>query len=43
MDFAHPSQMAEIAAHLLERGYPDSDVRLILGGNWFRVAAAVWR
>ena len=43
MDFAHPSQMAEIAAHLLERGYSDSDVRLILGGNWLRVAAAVWR
>lgn len=38
-----PEAFSAIAAGLLERGYGEADVRKILGGNWRRVAAQVWR
>jgi membrane dipeptidase len=40
---AVPEQIPEIAAALSERGWSDDDVRAILGGNFIRVASAVWR
>jgi len=38
-----PEAFPAITAALLDRGYTDADVAKILGGNWRRVAAAVWR
>ena len=40
---AHPGQIAEICEHLVARGFADSEVRGVLGGNFLRVAAEVWR
>lgn len=39
---AHPRQIAEICEQLVERGFANSEVRGILGGNFLRVAAEVW-
>ncbi|MDA0676274.1 MAG: membrane dipeptidase, partial [Proteobacteria bacterium] len=27
---------------LVERGFSETDIRKVLGGNWLRVFAAVW-
>lgn len=40
---AEPEQWPEIIAGLLARGYSDADVRAIAGGNFLRVARAVWK
>jgi microsomal dipeptidase-like Zn-dependent dipeptidase len=40
---ASPLQLPELTAALLESGYAESDVRAIMGGNFLRVAAQVWR
>ena len=37
-----PRTLPNLTACLLERGYSESDVRKVLGGNWLRVMAAVW-
>ena len=39
---AHPRQIAGICGQLVARGFAESEVRGILGGNFLRVAAAVW-
>ncbi len=41
--FASPMQLPQITASLVDRGYSDADVEAIMGGNFFRVASAVWR
>jgi membrane dipeptidase len=38
-----PESIVEVAEQLLRRGYSDSAVRGILGGNFRRVAEATWR
>ena len=38
-----PEALTDIVAGLLQRGYREKDLEKILGGNWRRVAAAVWR
>ncbi len=38
-----PEALAAIVAGLIDRGYADADVQNILGGNWRRVAAQVWK
>jgi len=40
---AAPSAIAELTARLMARGYDTTSLRAILGGNWRRVAEAVWR
>ncbi len=37
-----PRTLPNLTARLLERGYRESDVRKILGGNWLRVMRSVW-
>lgn len=41
--FVSPLQLPELTAALLRLGYPEGDVRAILGGNFLRVASLVWR
>jgi membrane dipeptidase len=41
--FVSPLQLPELTAALLRLGYPEADVRAILGGNFLRVASLVWR
>lgn len=41
--FFEPERLPEVTEALLGRGYAEADVRAILGGNWLRVARAVWR
>jgi membrane dipeptidase len=41
--FVSPLQLPELTAALLRLGYGDGAVRAILGGNFLRVASAVWR
>jgi membrane dipeptidase len=43
MRVAAPKQLPEITEMLLERGYGEEDVRKVMGGNFRRVAAAVWK
>jgi membrane dipeptidase len=43
IDFAAPTLLPRLTEHMLKRGYSPRDVGMILGGNWFRVAEAVWR
>lgn len=43
MACAHPSQIIELAEELLRRQYSERDVAGILGGNFMRVAEAVWK
>jgi membrane dipeptidase len=37
-----PRTLQVLTARLLQRGYCDSDIRRILGGNWIRVMRRVW-
>ncbi len=39
---AHPGQIYEICDQLLTRGFSDTEVTGILGGNFLRVAHQVW-
>ncbi|MCC2624621.1 MAG: multidrug resistance protein [Burkholderiales bacterium] len=43
MDGIQPEQIDEIIEKLLKQNYSKSDVEKILGGNFLRVAAAVWK
>ena len=43
MQFAAPEQLPELAETLLDRGWVENDVRGVLGGNFRRVAAEVWK
>jgi membrane dipeptidase len=38
-----PTRMYALVAALVRRGYTDDHIRLILGGNWARVLAEIWR
>ena len=38
-----PEQYPGLTERMLALGYAEDDVRGILGGNWQRVAGAVWR
>ena len=40
--FAQPEQVAELVEAMLRAGYGEADVRLILGGNWMRLARETW-
>ncbi len=41
--FVEPEQTPAIAEHLLGRGFSESEVSGILGGNFFRVAGQAWK
>lgn len=41
--FVQPEQIYELVDLMLGRGYPEADVQGILGGNFLRVADAVWK
>jgi membrane dipeptidase len=41
--FLPPEQLPEIVEVMLRRGFSDTDVRGILGGNFLRVARRVWK
>lgn len=41
--YAHPQQIGEIADILLRRNHKAGDVDAILGGNFMRIAAEVWK
>jgi membrane dipeptidase len=43
VDCAHPRQIFELTEELLRRQYKEDDVVAILGGNFMRVAEAVWK
>jgi len=43
VDCAHPRQVAELAEELLRRQHREADVAGILGGNFLRIAKAVWK
>jgi membrane dipeptidase len=40
---AEPLQLPQITEMLLDRGCAEADIRKVLGGNFHRVAAAVWK
>jgi membrane dipeptidase len=41
--FASPMMLPKLTEHMLNSGYSAENVRMILGGNWLRVAERVWR
>ena len=41
--FASPEVIPALIELMLKHNYPDDDVRAILGANWLRVCAQVWR
>ena len=43
INMVEPEQVPEIAESLLQLGYAESDLRLILGDNHLRVATEVWK
>ena len=40
--FDHPRKMFDLTEELVRRGHTDSDIALILGGNFRRLLGAVW-
>lgn len=42
-DIAHPQRMFDITDGLIDRGYSDEDIRLVLGGNFQRVLGEIWQ
>lgn len=43
VNFIQPEQVPAITETLLQHGYSETDVKGILGGNFLRVAAEVWK
>ncbi len=41
-DFESVSAFPNVTAGLLAQGYPENEVRQILGGNWLGLYADVW-
>jgi membrane dipeptidase len=41
--YTQPEQMPKFTEGLLKKGYSESDVSNILGGNWLRIAEQVWK
>jgi membrane dipeptidase len=39
----HPRRMYDLAEGLIRRGYSDRDIELVLGGNFARVLAELWK
>jgi membrane dipeptidase len=39
---SHPKRMFDLAEGLISRGYTDSEIRMILGGNAVRVLTRIW-
>jgi membrane dipeptidase len=39
----HPKRTYDLAEGLIRRKYSDADIALMLGGNWRRVLASIWR
>ncbi len=42
-NYAGAEQMVQLVQHMLDHQYPDSAIVAILGANWRRVAAQVWK
>lgn len=42
-EIATPTELPNLTARLLQRGYSTDDVRKLIGGNWLRVFTAVWQ
>ncbi|MEO1190969.1 MAG: membrane dipeptidase [Pseudomonadota bacterium] len=42
-EFAEPEQVPELAAILRKRGFDETAVAKVLGGNWFRLFQQVWK
>ena len=40
--FDHPRKMFDLTEELIRRGHSDSDIALVLGGNFRRLVGAVW-
>jgi len=40
--FNHPQKMFDLTEVLIRRGYTDSQIEMILGGNWRRLLSEVW-
>ena len=43
ISYTQPEQMPHFTEGLLRKGYSDTDVCNILGGNWLRIAEQVWK
>jgi len=43
LGYVPPESYPAVTQALVDRGYRDADIRGILGGNFLRVAARVWR
>jgi membrane dipeptidase len=43
MEQLEHERLIEVTQALVDRGYADTDISAILGGNWVRLAEAVWR
>ncbi len=43
MDGLQPEQIDEIIEALLRHHYSSADIEKILGGNFLRIASAVWK
>ena len=41
-DFNHPKRIFDLVDGLINRGYSDENIRLILGGNFKRVLGDIW-
>jgi membrane dipeptidase len=41
--FDHPQKVYDLTAALLKRGYTDTNVELVLGGNFRRLLASTWK
>jgi membrane dipeptidase len=41
-DFVPPDAFPSLTQALLDRGYGDSDIRAIMGQNFYRIAEQVW-
>jgi len=40
---SRPEQIPDLTERMLRAGYPEADIRAVLGGNWLRLAREVWR
>jgi len=43
MKVSTPEQIPELSERMLQAGYAEADIALILGGNWLRLAREVWK
>ena len=41
--FNHPQKIYDLTASLVKRGYSDSNIQAILGGNFRRLLASTWK